>query len=536
MGRLTSQPALICCLAVLVLALVVLAGCGGGHSASSSSGSTGPANTGVTSNIATSGGTVSLANTASVTFPAGAFPSDRQVSLTAGSDDATTNTFSDTTAIFGHLNKLGYDVHVNIGNSQIATQNYMATLSVPDAFASAVPAGSHVQVFAQVYEAGGQEVLDNFELIPSTYDPAKKTVTVPLDWWTFTNTRSSDKSYEAVLTLAAVHGSGTMAASIRSTPGPRDSGGCQASMISCPIPGGCTISGNPPRGFNPNPTLNPVTGNSTPHKGVDLVSPQDGKVMAAQDGVVEIVKLQQNQQHPAPIGYGYGEYVVIRGTDGSATLYGHLEPGTPLPVGTQVTAGEVVAHSGGTAGTPGAGGSTGPHLHFEYVPSGNIVQSPNRIDPFPCLTNSSNPPGNTATGTLIGTFTGTRSGNGHPDYPVNGKISCTFEYGQFSSGNGFGQVSFDSVSCTITGFGPTTVVAKVVINSTGSLLLEGGIGLLGQDDHGEFGAEAIIPQQPSFTGAVSVTGTWSGTEPGGNLERGSGTWSGTITYQVIPPK
>ncbi len=74
----------------------------------------------------------------------------------------------------------------------------------------------------------------------------------------------------------------------------------------------------------------------------------------------------------------YGETIILRHSDGGATLYAHLQTRSVTP-GQTVTRGSQIGVSDNT------GRSTGPHLHLEYVPNGQIIQSRNRIDPLPCV-------------------------------------------------------------------------------------------------------------------------------------------------------
>jgi len=55
---------------------------------------------------------------------------------------------------------------------------------------------------------------------------------------------------------------------------------------------------------------------------------------------------------------GYGSYVVLRHSNGTQTLYAHLNS-TAVGVGEKVSQGDIVGYMGNT------GKSTGVHLHFE---------------------------------------------------------------------------------------------------------------------------------------------------------------------------
>lgn len=85
------------------------------------------------------------------------------------------------------------------------------------------------------------------------------------------------------------------------------------------------------------------------HKGVDLKVYTGDTICAAFEGKVRIVNFEAN---------GYGNYVVIRHSNGLETVYGHLSK--HLVVANQkVKAGQPIGLGGNT------GRSTGSHLHFE---------------------------------------------------------------------------------------------------------------------------------------------------------------------------
>ena len=60
---------------------------------------------------------------------------------------------------------------------------------------------------------------------------------------------------------------------------------------------------------------------------------------------------------------GAGNYVTILHPNGVVTMYGHLQT-ILVKVGDLVSQGQIIALMGGKPGTPGAGRSTGCHLHF----------------------------------------------------------------------------------------------------------------------------------------------------------------------------
>lgn len=81
----------------------------------------------------------------------------------------------------------------------------------------------------------------------------------------------------------------------------------------------------------------------------DYPVPTNTPVLAWKDGIVQLVRA---------LTYSYGKHIRINHTDGTSSLYAHLNS-FAVKVGDAVKAGQRIAYSDST------GKSTGPHLHFE---------------------------------------------------------------------------------------------------------------------------------------------------------------------------
>ena len=100
------------------------------------------------------------------------------------------------------------------------------------------------------------------------------------------------------------------------------------------------------------------------HSGTDMAVPQGSTVRAAAAGYVAWAKTAR----------GYGNHVMIVHGNGVATLYAHMSR-LDVVADQFVQRGEPIGLSGGMPGTPGAGFSTGPHLHFEVREDGIPVDA-----------------------------------------------------------------------------------------------------------------------------------------------------------------
>jgi murein DD-endopeptidase MepM/ murein hydrolase activator NlpD len=102
------------------------------------------------------------------------------------------------------------------------------------------------------------------------------------------------------------------------------------------------------------------------HLGMDIAAPIGTPIYAATSGVVR-------RAGPAT---GFGLAIYIEGDDGAVTVYGHVNRYF-VQAGQRVQAGQQIAEVGNR------GQSTGPHLHFEVHPDGEMYSG--AVNPGPWL-------------------------------------------------------------------------------------------------------------------------------------------------------
>lgn len=98
--------------------------------------------------------------------------------------------------------------------------------------------------------------------------------------------------------------------------------------------------------------INPISGRSTFHRGVDIAAPKGNPVIAAGKG--KVLKAEFDKI--------YGNFIIIKHPGGYETLYGHLDK-ILVTSGSFIVGGAIIGEVGST------GYSTGPHLHFEIKSS-----------------------------------------------------------------------------------------------------------------------------------------------------------------------
>jgi len=116
------------------------------------------------------------------------------------------------------------------------------------------------------------------------------------------------------------------------------------------------------------------------HHGIDFGTPVGTPLTAVTNGTITTIGSDAN---------GYGNYIKVQHEDGTGSLYGHMSQ-INVSRGQKVTPGQVVGKSGGKAGAPGAGNSTGPHLHFEISNEKGV-----RVDPTAYLSGAPASPAST---------------------------------------------------------------------------------------------------------------------------------------------
>lgn len=116
--------------------------------------------------------------------------------------------------------------------------------------------------------------------------------------------------------------------------------------------------------------INPVTGEQSMHYGIDLAADYETPILAIADGTVTFAGENGN----------YGYCIEIQHEINGKTVYSvyaHLKQ-IDIKVGDKVKQGDLIGLEGGKPGEPGAGQSTGPHLHIEIrMKSGDYTSAVN---------------------------------------------------------------------------------------------------------------------------------------------------------------
>lgn len=318
--------------------------------------------------VPSTGGSVTLPGIGTVTFPSEAFASDTMVEVASGRDASVAALFDEFASIFRPSSRLAYEVTVTTGALPPLSETFDVRLDLPADFLAQVPEGYGIEFFAILEQESDLSFpYKSFELFESHLTETGNGIVATVPGAVFF--LDSDGAYKAVFTLAPTPGVKDPPAALAQSAlsqlqsiSPSTSQ-CQAASIACPVNGGCTVTSP----FSP-ARSHPVLGKTRPHHGVDYRAPTGTPILSAASGKIERSYTSTS----------FGETVIVRHADGGATLYAHLQR-------RDVQAGDTVSRGQGLGTANSTGVSSGPHLHLEYVPNGQIIQSKSRIDPDACV-------------------------------------------------------------------------------------------------------------------------------------------------------
>lgn len=233
-------------------------------------------------------------------FPPNAFP-DSILEITISEPSALVQSiYTDTTSAFQALsleNITGNAIHFEVENDPLNTTDitYNTTIPIPTDLLDECPSDYGYEILTIVQQQGYTDIFPMFVLFESLYDPIAQTLNAQLTPEMFTN-RSAD------MVISCTPGTNIIFSGRRRSRRLLQNANygteCKASEIRCPIESGF---------------CHPVNPFAADHDAIDYVANQQN-IVAASEGVVERSSASEV----------YGEVVIIRHRDGSATVYGWL--------------------------------------------------------------------------------------------------------------------------------------------------------------------------------------------------------------------
>lgn len=396
--------------------------------------------------IGPSGGSITLLNKGTVTFSPGSLDPVRVVTLSATQLSSVATDFKRDVKIFGATRLTRYEINIYTGGSP-PTKDTQVMLNVTPAMKASLPNDAEIKLFVPIYEDGGDEVLDQYQQIDSTITTDGNKIIAAIPPEAFTDQRIGVSGFGAIMILGYTR---TATAPTRKVSPIPPSSEQRESLR--PAPRGALLSPGGPghaaaaaacEGSTLSPPLasdtisSPFNGKT--HFGTDYTADDGTDVSAMADGTVETIGFDSRPlKTPDPRSgkkvKGWGKYIVLRHTDGSKSLYAHLESAS-VKVGEVVDVGTVIAKSDNT------GGSSGPHLHVEYAPNGQIYQRSSKVNVADCI-------GSNITGSVTVKDNGTLADDAF-SVSINGIVVCKTAIGQ-SNTCAVGNLKAGTVTLTLT--------------------------------------------------------------------------------------
>lgn len=332
----------------------------------------------VQSVISPNGGSLILAGIGTVVFGAGSFDQPTRVEFSIVRQAESDLLLREAAGVFDSGARASYEL--SILADRLPNVDAEASLEVPAEFRVQLPANAEVRVFGRNIYISPIEQLETFELLAARALPSADRLAVTIPASLFSSEGRNDGRFRAVLSIGSTP---TRDITTRRFDGeellrpvPWDATlGWDSKDVQFTGTNSCSGTSLRPPVANPEVTSHygprPGVGAGPFHYGTDFRAPNGTDVLAMADGVIERVTAQAGNR-------GWGKYVVLRHTDGSKSLYAHLDRAL-FPEGSQVRAGDVIALS------DSSGGVTGPHLHVEYAPNGTIYAKDGKVDLEPCM-------------------------------------------------------------------------------------------------------------------------------------------------------
>lgn len=320
---------------------------------------------------ATGGGAATLPGIATVTVPPAALSSDARMVLRRTEEAAFTQIYNDTADLFSPTGSATSQLYIRLGSEQ-PTANVSVTFTLPQELKDRASPADEIRVmFKDVYQQA-EESYESIELLPERVAPTATEISTALPPEAFYE--NAQGRFEAYLVLALTPTAQAASVSqgrqqLFGTTLPNAllaSNECAGLSILAPV------DALIPSGFGPRPA--PKKGASAMHRGIDYATPEGTPVRAAASGIVSI------KINGGGLTQGYGYYIQIKHDGNGASRYAHLTNlSATVADGAHVNAGDIIGLSGNT------GTTTGPHLHFEFAPGGDLFSQDGRINPEPCI-------------------------------------------------------------------------------------------------------------------------------------------------------
>ncbi len=153
--------------------------------------------------VSPGGGTVELAGVGTVTFPAGAFRSPRQVTLSATSSLVTQHLHVRLGQWVPFTQSAPWELRINSGDAAPETP-VTISLVVASEFLDSLPPDYKPGVFAQLVQGSEMDLIDSFVFIfPAVFDSSSNRISAELRANVFTDQRTPDGTFEAIVVVGS---------------------------------------------------------------------------------------------------------------------------------------------------------------------------------------------------------------------------------------------------------------------------------------------------------------------------------------------